>query len=284
MRSNRTLTQRRKLLGLIASIALLGAVGAAQQGDGKIEPRVMTVYDIGHAQHWPHIGAPPREGSDRERSLAWPSESLSFNRALDALRLGWHNEIPRTGDALRLEDRRYEDLVLTVTSAGGFGNLVLADTARRLDLYVLSAYAVLHPSEHATIADILAGRRVHLLSADAAGDMIGEELHMPPPRGRWRLSEGDLDPLLRDNGSTLAQESKWMVLFPPGPAATSAFGSVNFLLYRLAMDDQTLIGCGKTLFWSKNRLSETLKLLIPRSSIDDFGLFSALQNPFSATC
>ena len=45
-----------------------------------------------------------------------------------------------------------------------------------------------------------------------------------------------------------------------------------------------LAGCGKTPFPSQNQLTKVRKLLIPRSTLSGSGLFSALRNPFSATC
>ena len=45
-----------------------------------------------------------------------------------------------------------------------------------------------------------------------------------------------------------------------------------------------LAGCGKTIFWSQHRLTKVCKLLISRSTISGFGLFSPLQNPFSPAC
>jgi hypothetical protein len=200
-----------------------------------------SIYDISHGSGWPHIGAPPPKGSAKARTDRWDREDATFTGALDALKRSWSGELPTNAADLRLQVGQFEDVVRAVTASGGFGNLVLADTARRLDLVLLSHYAVMHPSEHAIVADILNDHRVRLLDCSATGDMIMEELNLAPPSGRWRLSEqrNDLQFILHSNGSDFNREVDRTLLFPPGPGTIMAGRDVNFLMYRLAVDEET---------------------------------------------
>jgi hypothetical protein len=229
-----------RLLTAIACAFLLGSSGVAQESPLPQEGRPLTLDDISHRGSWPHIGSPPGENVETPRRQAWPVERGAFYSALGALRLAWTGKIPGAFDELRFQVNQYEDFVLTVTSSGGYGNLVLADSGRRLSLLVTSYFAVLHPSDRPEIAQLLGGRRVRLLECPATIDMIRQELNIAPPPGGWRISErrADLESILRSNGSTVAKEAGRLLISPPGPEKLLAKRDVNLLLMRLAYDEE----------------------------------------------
>jgi hypothetical protein len=141
---------------------------------------------------------------------------------------------------LKFQVGQYEDVVRTATSAGGYGNLILADTARRLDLALISYYVILHSQDYAAVAEILNDHRVRLLDCPATADMVAEELKISPPSGKWHLSEKreDLEFVLRSNGSSISRESRRTMMYPPGPGKLINQRDVNFLLIKLTDDEE----------------------------------------------
>lgn len=160
--------------------------------------------------------------------------------ALAALRRSWNGEIPKTIADLRFQVGRYEDMVLTATSAGGYGNLALADAARRLSLVSISYFIVLHPEYYLEVAQILGDRRIRLLDCPATTDMIADELEISPPSGGWHLSQNrsQLESLLHSNGSSVSREAGRLLVSPPGPEKLMTQRDVNFLLIRLTYDEE----------------------------------------------
>jgi hypothetical protein len=223
-----------------SALALLLASRAASQGNPLPDRQPRSLYDIGHSPNWPHIGSPPTKESPPSRAQAWPDERKSFDEALDALKRGWSGEVPTTAADLKYRVNQYEDVVRTATAAGGYGNLVLADTARRLDLALLSYYVILHSQDHAAVAEILNDHRARLLDCPATAEMIAEELKISAPPGKWHLSEKreDLERVLRSNGSSISREVGRTMMYPPGPGKLINQRDVNFLLIKLTYDEE----------------------------------------------
>jgi len=109
--------------------------------------RVSTISATGRAGR---TSGDRAEGRAKARTDQWIERTATYG-ALDALKRSWSGELPTNAADLRLQVGQFEDVVRAVTASSGFGNLVLADTARRLDLVLLSHYAVMHPSEHAIV-------------------------------------------------------------------------------------------------------------------------------------
>ena len=182
-------------------------------------PAAGTLHDIGRAIKWMRIGAPPSLERQATRAEEWQRESAAYKKAFSLLKQSWSVEAADNPSDLRFRVRQYEDLIKTVTDAGGYGNLVLADTARRLSLGLLSQYVVTHPSEYATVGDLLADLRIRLLDCPATSDMIADELGLAPPSGSWHLSEGkqDLVLIFGNDGSsfrTAGGSSLWACCLP----------------------------------------------------------------------
>src|SRR5580658_7458966 len=146
---------------------LLASCATSQESQTAPDRQPRSLYDIGHTPNWPHIGSAPTKDSPPSRIQAWPDERKSFDEALGTLKRSWSGEIPTTAGELKFQVNQYEDVVRTATSAGGYGNLILADTARRLDLALLSYYVILHSQDHAAVAEILNDHRVRLLDCAA---------------------------------------------------------------------------------------------------------------------
>jgi hypothetical protein len=218
---------------------LLASCATSQESQTAPDRQPRSLYDIGHAPNWPHIGSAPTKDSPPSRIQAWPDERKSFDEALGTLKRSWSGEIPTTAGELKFQVNQYEDVVRTATSAGGYGNLILADTARRLDLALLSYYVILHSQDHAAVAEILNDHRVRLLDCAATADMIAEELKISPPTGKWHLSEGeDLERVLRSNGSSISREVGRTMMYPPGSGKLINQRDVNFLLIKLTYDEE----------------------------------------------
>ena len=104
------------------------------------------IADIGHTSNWPHIGAPPPADAPASRLGAWRAESASYSEAFESIKRSW-NGFAASADDLRFKVQQYEDLIRAFTEPGGYGNLILADIARRLSDALLSQWAVVHVQE-----------------------------------------------------------------------------------------------------------------------------------------
>jgi hypothetical protein len=106
--------------------------------------------------------------------------------------------------------------------------------------YIQLQYVILHSQDHAAVAEILSDHRVRLLDCPATADMIGEELKISPPTGKWHLSEKreDLERILRGNGSSISREVGRTMMYPPGPGKLINQRDVNFLLIKLTYDEE----------------------------------------------
>jgi hypothetical protein len=211
--------------------------GQEPVNDGRRPPT--TLHEIGRVSPWSHIGSPPSQGSSVSRLAGWPAESASYHEAFDVIRRSWTGEVPTNSDNLRFMVAQYEDMIRITTESGGYGNLVLADSLRRLSLSLLLRYAVTHPSEYEAVGDILEKDRVRLLDCPATGEMVTEELNLAPPSGKWHLSENreDLDLIFRTNGSNVRNETGRTLFDPPVPSKLIHQRDVNGLLHRLLTDD-----------------------------------------------
>ena len=168
----------------------------------------------------------------------WRGEIASFMKALDSIEEGWTGEVIENPEDLRFKIGRYEDAVSTVTPAGGYGNLVLADTLRRLSFGLLSRYLVTHPSEYAAVADILGSDRVNLLECVAIGDMISEELKLVPSSGAWRFasSREEAELVYTADGTTRSDQGRRSFFGTGAPTSMVARRDVSGLLTRLIDD------------------------------------------------
>jgi hypothetical protein len=202
-----------------------------------------ALHEIGRGVPWSRIGSPPSQQAVASRAGRWRQESAAFNKAFSLLKQSWTVEAVESPGDLRSRVRQYEDLIRTVTDAGGYGNLVLADAARRLSLGLLGHYAVMHPTEYLAIGELLPDVRIRLLDCHATSDMIAAELGLAAPSGSWHLSEG--------------KEELALIFGRDGSSFHSAFGSallgtpsklmgtrdVSALLYRLT-ESEMLARCG----------------------------------------
>src|ERR1043166_2692007 len=134
------------LLGIGVVLSVLGPAFCQVPPD-----QPTTLSGIGRASSWPHIGAPPSDRSPAARSKQWLQERAAFDRALEIARREWSGEPIKRIEDLRFQVIQYEDAIRTVTAAGGYGNLILADSFRRLDLALIARYLVMRPSEYAVI-------------------------------------------------------------------------------------------------------------------------------------
>jgi len=168
----------------------LGVTAACQEPARATQDqaRKMSISSMGRGASWPHIGAPPSPGSHASRAEQWRAESASFHEAFGVIKGSWTGEAVDTPSELRSKVGQYEDLIRTVTDSGGYGNVVLADTLRRLSSGLLGRYVTSHPSDYAVVGEILETNRIRLLDSPAVGGMLMEELELAPPSGKWHLS------------------------------------------------------------------------------------------------
>jgi len=198
-----------------------------------------ALHEIGHGVPWSRIGSPPSQQALASRAGQWRQESAAYNKAFSLLKQTWTVEAVESPGDLRYRVRQYEDLIQTVTDAGGYGNLVLADAARRLSLGLLGHYAVTHPSEYAAIGELLADVRIRLLDCRATSDMIADELGLAAPSGSWRLSEGKegLALIFGHDGSSSRSVGGRSLVGLLSPSKLMAKRDVSALLYRMAESD-----------------------------------------------
>lgn len=198
-----------------------------------------ALHEIGRGVPWLRIGSPPSQPSLASRAGQWRQESAAYARVFGLLKQSWTGEAVDNPGDLRFRVRQYEDLIRTVTDAGGYGNLVLADSARRLSLGMIGRYAVTHPSEYATIGDLLADVRVRLLDCPATSDMIADELGLAAPSGSWRLSEKqeELHLVFRGDGKSPREASGRSLLGALTPSVMMDKRDVSGLLFQLALDE-----------------------------------------------
>jgi hypothetical protein len=203
-----------------------------------------ALHQIGRGVPWSRIGSPPSQQAQASRAEQWRGESAAYNKALSLLKQSWTVEAVENPGDLRLQVRQYEDLIRTVTEAGGYGNLVLADTARRLNLGLLSHYAITHPSEYTAIGDLLADVRIRLLDCPATSDMIADEIGLAPPSGSWNLSEKkeELALIFGNDGSSFRTAGGSALLGLLSPSKMMGKRDVSALLYRL-IEDEMLARC-----------------------------------------
>lgn len=202
-------------------------------------PAKATLHDIGRAIPSFRIGSPPSPESPAARVEQWQREIAAYNRAFEIVKESWTGEPAENADELRFRVGQYEDLIQAVTQSGGYGNLALADTSRRLSLFLLISYAVAHPSEYAAVGDLLGKERVRLLECQATGDMVTEELKLAAPSGKWHLSDGrdELDLVYRADGSRAHEEGGRSLLHMPVESKLMSKRDISGLLHRLVADE-----------------------------------------------
>jgi hypothetical protein len=225
---------------LLAALAFAAAIAGPQHDHPAPMQERLSVYEVAHDPGWPHIGSPPLADALPSTAKAWIPARNRLESALAGLSQSWSGIIPARIADLNFQVKQYEDFVLATTTGGGYGNLVLADTARRLDLALLLYYALIHPLDYAEVATVLKEGRVRLLDCPATAAMIAEELGIQPPVAKWRLSSGmtDLDSILRRNGSSISQEIGRTLLPFDGPTKMIEHRNVNLLLMRLTVDEE----------------------------------------------
>jgi hypothetical protein len=161
--------------------------------------------DLSHLNGWQHLGSPPQPRSSPLRIEQWHRDGAQIRGALRSLRAGWSEELPQSSSEFRARVWQLEDVSRSVSDAGGYGNLLLAEAARRLSLALVAGYAVRHGADHEVVGDLLStSRRVRLLDCPAVSEMLKDELELTPPSGGWRLSESwdHLKVVLAADGST----------------------------------------------------------------------------------
>ena len=222
---------------LVLSSMLLCRVGFGQDAPSATSDSqsLTALHEIGRGVPWSRIGSPPSQQALASRAGQWRQESAAYARAFSLLKQSWTGEAVENPGDLRLQVRQYEALIRTVTDAGGYGNLVLADSARRLSLGIIGRYAVTHPSEYATIGDLLTDVRVHLLDCPATSEMIADELGLAAPSGSWHLSEKEeeLGLVFRSDGSSFREAGGRSLLGALTPSTMMGKRDVSGLLSRL---------------------------------------------------
>jgi hypothetical protein len=200
-----------------------------------------ALHEIGRGVPWSRIGSPPSQQAMASRAGQWRQESAAYARAFSLLKQSWTGEMLDNTSDLRFLVRQYEDFIRTVTDAGGYGNLVLADSARRLTLGMIGRYAVTHPSEYAAIGDVLVDVRVRLLDCPATHHMIADELGLAVPSGSWHLSERqeELRLIFRNDGSDFHSAGGRSLLGSLTPSTMMGKRDITGLLQRL-MEDEML--------------------------------------------
>ena len=228
---------------LFLSSMLLCHVGFGQDAPSAVSDSqsLAALHQIGRGLPWSRIGSPPSQQALASRAEQWRQESAAYNKAFSLLKQSWTGEAVDNPSDLRFRVRQYEDFIRTVTDAGGYGNLVLADSARRLSLGMISRYAVTHPSDYATIEDLLADVRIRLLDCPATSDMIADELGLAPPSGSWRLSERkeELTLIFGNYGSSFRSAGGSALLGLLSPSKMMGKRDVSALLYRFVEDEMT---------------------------------------------
>jgi hypothetical protein len=227
----------RRFLPLVGLFLIYSGSVGAQGPEG--DPRKITLSDIGNRVPWHHIGAPPDAGSPTPRLKEWPVERADFNMAPALTEQSWTGEAPGTPGELRSKVWKYEDLLRAVTDSGGYGNLILGDTARRLSVALMARYIVAHPSDYAVVDDILRADRVRLLDCAAFAEMLESELKLAPPSGRWHLSENwdELTLVVATDGSTVHNLSRGMPSIRPGPSELATRRQITVLLSRIIYEE-----------------------------------------------
>jgi hypothetical protein len=223
---------------VLVFLAYQSANGQPVTGAPSSAQQPISLSAVGRGASWRHIGAPPSSGSPGARAENWGAERASFHEAFGVIKESWTGEAVDTPSELRSKVGQYEDLIRTVTDSGGYGNLVLADTLRRLSSGLLGRYVTGHPSDYAVVGEILETNRIRLLDSPAVGGMLMEELGLAPPSGKWHLSESwdDLQAVASADGSSLRTLSSDM-LISPRPSSLVAKRDVTGLLSRLIAAD-----------------------------------------------
>ncbi len=225
----------------IIVVAMLTSAAAAcgQDAANPSKPQANGIADIGHTSNWPHIGAPPPAGAPSSRLAAWRAESAAYSEAFDSIKRSWTG-FAASPDDLRFKVQQYEDLIRTFTESGGYGNLILADIARRLSDALLSQWAVVHVQESGVARDLMEKDRVHLLDCRASGDMVTEESGVAPPPGGWRLSDrAGVEVAFRASHSDLNNETDRMLLGGSTHPRLMTKRDVNGLIYMLIAEEVT---------------------------------------------
>ena len=138
---------------LLVSVVALSSCSAYGQQPASAPRQGGNSAPLHAVEHpWPHIGSPPSPEASAARVNEWQVEVAPLRKALANIEEGWTGEAIENPEDLRFKVGRYEDAVRTLTDAGGYGNLVLADTLRRLSFALLARYLVTHPGEHAVVA------------------------------------------------------------------------------------------------------------------------------------
>jgi hypothetical protein len=218
---------------------LTSAAGCAQDAASRNKPQPRSIAEIGHASAWPHIGAPPPADAPASRLGAWRAESASYSEAFESIKRSWTG-FAASADDLRFKVQQYEDLIRTFTESGGYGNLILADIARRLSDALLSQWAVVRVQESGLARELMEKDRVHLLDCQAAGDMVTEESGVAAPAGGWRLSDrAGVEVAFRASHSDLNNETDRMLLGGSTQPRLMTKRDVNGLIYMLIGEEVT---------------------------------------------
>jgi hypothetical protein len=221
---------------LVSCFSASGQTAGSQRPDA---PQPKSLFEMSRASSWSRIGAPPSQTTPAVRKTEWAHELAIFNKGLDIIRQSWTGKGLDKPEDLSFQVGQYEDVIHTVTESGGYGNLVLADSLRRLSLGLLTRYLITHPTEYNTMNELLSASRVLMLGCPGTSNMITEELKLSPRSGSWHLSENDreLDAILRAAGSTAINEAGRGLLNQVGPSSLISEPDISGLLYRLSADE-----------------------------------------------
>jgi hypothetical protein len=227
-------------ISLVTVLVVLASDLGAQTGEPFVIPKLpATIVELSRISPWPRIGSPPVEADSPSAGEAWGRERLLLAQALDTISRSWPGERPVSPSDLRIRVGEYEELLKTVTTSGGYGNLVLADCLRRLGLALLSDYLLTFPGDHSVVAEILAMDRVRLLDAPSLHNLLNDELKLQTPPGGWRLSQRreSLEIVFRSGASTYRNEIGRLLVDRPTLSKLTARRDVNGLLVRLIEDE-----------------------------------------------
>ena len=221
---------------VVVAAMLLASLAHPQEPLTPIPP--VTLHELNRLP-WSHIGSPPSDANAVPHRDEWPREAARFVHAFESIKRSWTVGKPVSISDLRFGIQQYEDLVKTIADTSGYGNLILADCARRLSITLIIEYVLSHPSEVRAVSEMVNHDRARLLDSAAVGNTLAEELKLAPPSGSWHLLESteEMDLVFRATGSSLAEQSGRLVLGTPSTAALIRRRDLAGVMLRLLESD-----------------------------------------------
>lgn len=196
---------------LLATTVVLFSLVARSQPLTKPQPP-LTLLELNRTP-WPHLGGPPAADQATQRESS--QEAAKLAQALDSIKGSWTKREPLSTDELQFRVQQYEDLIGTIAQSSGYGNVLLADCLRRLSLTLMIEYALAHPDDSNTLAEMIKGR-IHLLDSQVVAATLAEELKLNPPSGGWRLTEdrAQMELVFRAAGTNYREQSGRVFALP----------------------------------------------------------------------